>query len=66
MGIASESYWADRFTEASNKNVGHGSFAAFEVAHGMPWNVEQPVRRDCPFTLIFSGKSSTGNLFEGS
>lgn len=45
-GVASESYWADRYTEARRKNVGYGAFAGCQVAHGMPWNVEQPVRRD--------------------
>jgi hypothetical protein len=43
-GVASVSYWKDREGEALEKNVGYGCFMKCEVAHGIPWSVDQPVR----------------------
>jgi hypothetical protein len=43
-GVGSTSYWKNREGEAFEKEVGYGSFKRCEVAHGMPWSVDQPVR----------------------
>jgi hypothetical protein len=43
-GVASVSYWKNREREALEKNVGYGSFKKCEVAHGIPWSIDQPVR----------------------
>jgi hypothetical protein len=43
-GVASVSYWKDREGEALENNVGYGCFMKCEVAHGMPWSIDQPVR----------------------
>lgn len=50
-GVASLSYWADREEEAYEKHMGYGCFMKCEVAHGMPWNVEQPVRDNYVYTV---------------
>jgi hypothetical protein len=46
-GIGSLSCWQDRREEAFAKNVGYGCSLNREVAHAMPWNVDQPVRNVC-------------------
>jgi hypothetical protein len=43
-GVASDSYRRGRGGEALEKNVGYRCFLMCEVAHGMPWSVDQPVR----------------------
>ena len=43
-GVASDSYWRGRDREAREENVGYRCFLTCEVAHGMPWSVDQPVR----------------------
>jgi hypothetical protein len=43
-GVGSLSYWSNKPEEALEKNVGYGCFQSCEVAHAIPWSVDQPVR----------------------
>jgi len=43
-GVASVGYWKDREGEALKKDMGYGCFMKCEVAHGIPWSVDQQVR----------------------
>jgi hypothetical protein len=44
-GLASLGYWKGREEEALEKNK-YGYFMKCEIAHGVPWSVDQPVRDD--------------------
>jgi hypothetical protein len=69
-GVGSLSYWQDRreLEEAFAKNVGYGCYLNCEVAHAMPWNIDQPVRNvyvcmlslaKCCWRLVLGSYSKT-------
>jgi len=54
IGVASDGYWRNREGEALKSNVEYRCFLMCEVAHGMPWSIDQPVRNVYVCMLSFT------------
>jgi len=65
-GVGSVSYWKNKEGEALEKKVGYGSFKRCEVAHGMPWSVDQPYWELVRRLLGVSGSPTTVYIAENA